>query len=250
MEAQVAITIPSLKEIELDNLIKHLLIEAKGNEPETMMSAFENLCNFNRDQILNMTFADADNVYQAIQKSLNEKTELRKSFDIDGVTYGMIPNLQKVKLGEFADMDGLLKPLFEGKILHEEALRFMTALFRPITKGDVKTLYAVEEYQGSDSFDTMKKAPADVYLNSIAFFLTLKTELLNNSLVYSLREMKKVKKDKATLDILRKNGLNFQTAGDGLVQLITSQITILQNGMQSLTYHLPPLSSTLQWRKN
>ena len=68
---------------------------------------------------------------------------LKKVIEIDGVEYGMHPNLDDITLGEYADIESFIKNGIQNNMPE-----LMAVLFRPIVekKGDI---YAIEAYDGN-----------------------------------------------------------------------------------------------------
>ena len=109
-----------------------------------------------------------------------QETELTKVIEIDGVEYGMHPNLSALTLGEFADLESLIK---DG--LQKNLKEMMAILFRPIIeqKDDV---YTIEAYDGDISIraEEMKKMSAQQVQNVLVFFWTFVTVFLKISPSY------------------------------------------------------------------
>lgn len=230
------IVIKGLEEIPLDNLIKYLKVFQEGVDLLSMYSAFDLLCGIPKEVVNQLTFKDANNVYTAIQLELKKKTKLRRSFVLNGVTYGMIPNLETASVGEYGDLDKYITPAFTGDIKHKDAFKFMSVLYRPITSGSVDTVYRIEEYSGTGGkWQVMKKAPSDVYLNSVAFFLNLKLDLLRVSRKYLANQKIKKAMDKLTKEQPTTVGM------DGLELLMKSQEEMCYDGMMQLELRLPRL---------
>ena len=85
-----------------------------------------------------------------------QDTLLKKVFEIDGVEYAMHPDLSEMTLGEYADIESLIK---EG--LEKNMPELMAILFRPIKEknGDA---YVIQAYDGEITIraEEMKKMSA------------------------------------------------------------------------------------------
>ena len=87
-------------------------------------------------------------------------------------TFGFIPNLDEMTLGEYIDLDTYFG---DWDNMHKA----MSVLYRPITK-EKGNLYNIEEYDGTKYSDVLKLMPLDVVLGSIFFFYNLSSELFDN----------------------------------------------------------------------
>jgi len=118
-----------------------------------------------------------------------QNTVLRKVIEIDGVEYGMHPDLNSITLGEYADIETFIK---DG--LEKNMPEVMAVLFRPITErnGDV---YTIAAYDGEIAIraEEMKKMSAGQVESALRFFFALGKELLMilpSSLMERVKEMK------------------------------------------------------------
>jgi hypothetical protein len=118
-----------------------------------------------------------------------QETELTKVIEIDGVEYGMHPNLSALTLGEFADLESLIK---DG--LQKNLKEMLAILFRPIIeqKDDV---YTIEAYDGDISIraEEMKKMSAQQVQNVLVFFWTFVTVFLKISPLYLQEQAAQIK---------------------------------------------------------
>ena len=118
-----------------------------------------------------------------------QDTVLKKVFEIDGVEYGMHPDLSEITLGEYADIETLIK---EG--LEKNMPELMSVLFRPITEKN-GSVYTIAAYDGNITIraEEMKKMSAEQVQSALVFFYRLGKELLMtlpSFLTERLKEMK------------------------------------------------------------
>jgi hypothetical protein len=103
-----------------------------------------------------------------------QDSSLKKVFEIDGVEYGMHPDLSEITLGEYADIESFIKAGFE-----KNMPEIMAVLFRPITErnGDA---YVIDAYDGNITLraEEMKKMSADQVQAALFFLSNLGKELL------------------------------------------------------------------------
>ena len=116
-----------------------------------------------------------------------QETSLKKTFEIDGVEYGMHPNLDDLTLGEYADLETFIK-----NGLEKNMPELMAVLFRPVIKrnGDA---YIIEAYDGEIALraEEMKKMSAEQVQASLFFFSNLGKELLKILPSYLMEQMEK-----------------------------------------------------------
>lgn len=118
-----------------------------------------------------ITSKDRTYIIEVIGKALFKQGEFKDRFVIDGVEYGMIPNLDKVYGSEYTD---LIK--YYGKV--EDYHRFLAVAYRPTKLKDIFKNYSIVEYSGtSETAEIMKKAPMGIVNGFNAFFLTLSNDL-------------------------------------------------------------------------
>lgn len=182
MKEILNVNIPeSLADVTTDQLVRYL--KSESHEIPKVFSIF---CDIRLDVLKVMDNKTVHYIYSEIAKALNQNTEDIKptyTFVLDGVEYGMIPNLEDITFGEFIDLDTFITPAYEGDIKHEDAFRFLATLYRPIVK-KANTTYSIAEYTGKEDWSKMKKVPADIYLGAVSFFLRLRVELWRASLIY------------------------------------------------------------------
>ena len=113
-------------------------------------------------------------IVETIKKTFKEKPKHQLRFELNGVKYGMIPDLDNMTIGEYVDLDKYISSV-------DEWHKLLAVLYRPITneKGDK---YLIEEYEGSDKYsEQMKQAPLDIVLGVNVFFYALGIELLKHT---------------------------------------------------------------------
>ena len=175
------INIPeSLEDIKLDNLIKFSKADQE-NEEEIKVKAFDLFCNTPLSLLRDLPNWFVEETINKIAEVLSMEQKDVMTFEMDGTKYGRIPNLSKVKFGEYADLDTFITPLFKGEIKHEDAFKFLATIYRPI-KEETNGLYRIvdydDEYIGQEHWIKFKQhCPAHVYLSTVGFFLNLKNEL-------------------------------------------------------------------------
>lgn len=114
-----------------------------------------------------MKLIDAKKKLADYYEALNKKSsELVTTFELDGIEFGLIPDLTDITTGEFLDLDNYQNDI-------QNIHRFMSVLYRPV-KYKLKDKYIIEEYEGSDKYSKeMLKVDISIYKSVLSFFLTL-----------------------------------------------------------------------------
>ena len=172
---KVEIQVPSsLSEITLEQYQKFAEINTDDNQDSSflMHKTVEIFCNLNLKDIAKIKYIYVQEILNDINNLFDKKQDLIPKFKHKGVTYGFIPVLDDMTLGEYVDLD-------ENFTNWETMHKAMTVLYRPITldKGD---RYQIEEYDGLDNADLMKGIPLDVVMGCMFFFLQFKQRVIEN----------------------------------------------------------------------
>ena len=124
-------------------------------------------------------------VLDKIAKALKTDVPFTQRFELGGVEYGFIPNLDEMSTGEYLD----LNKYFANE---NDLPKLMAVLFRPIVKSTTFNDYEIKPYEGSSKYEkVMLKAPMNVVNGATGFFLNLSKELEIYILKYSKAEQQK-----------------------------------------------------------
>lgn len=224
------ITIPTdLSDIKLNQYLRYSKVLQDNQDDETfiaiqMVSIF---CNLKIDDVMKIPAFDFAEIIEQIGNVLKQKPALVKSFKLNGVKYGFVPNFDEESIGTFAYIDTHLGN-------EDNWTKLMSAMYRPITK-QVGKFYEIEGFQGDKFAEEFSEITMDCVIGAIVFFWTLKIELMNNILDYSD-------------NLIRKNNNSevaevFRSAGVGITQLskLREEIILTLNEWNQQTYitHLP-----------
>jgi len=208
----------SLNEIPLMHYQKFMVVASNKDNSDMFISQkmIEIFCGIELKQVVNIKLNDIIDLTTHFNKLFKDKLELKKIFEIQGVKFGFINELEDISFGEYIDL--------ESNIIDVQSFhKAMAVMYRPITsqKGDK---YTIEKYNGTANYaDLMKYAPLDVVLPASVFFWSLGKELLTATLSYLEKQMTKKSKT-----ILAKQ-LNLESNGDGISQYINSLKETLQS---------------------
>ena len=193
---QLEVSIPStLKEVKLKDYQDFLLIENPSND-----DLLKCILNINTKELGKIKDKDIDYLINHINKLFDQEHKFIPTFNLNGVAYGFIPNLDDITYGENKDVTSYIN---EWGNMHKA----MAVLFRPL-KQKQGHKYLIEEYEGSHKYsEVMKQMPLSVVLGAMVFFYNLTNELLNYIPNYLEKE---VVKEQMIGQISQENGEAIQ----------------------------------------
>ena len=219
----------SLSEISVSEYQKLLRVYHDIKDEKTLSYEVVSLfIGLNKSEVYKLPFNYIEDMMVSISSALVEKpkTKLIQRFEIEGVEYGFIPNLNNASFGEYIDLDNYLK--VDDKY-HELADKFMAVAYRPITYKNGNK-YNIQEYNGTENLvGQMRFAPADVYLSAVVFFCDLSKELLTASSRYLNQMERQPAQSERTL----------ARGGDGTEAFTVLLNKISRNTSKLLAYHYP-----------
>jgi hypothetical protein len=211
----------SLSEIPLLHYQKYMVVASNKDNSDVFISQkmIEIFCGIELNKVVNIKLNDVIDLVAHFTKLFSKKLELKRTFKIQDIEFGFIPNLEDISFGEYVDIESTI---IDTQSLHQA----MAVLYRPI-KENKGNKYTIEPYNADSNYaELMKYAPLDVVLPASVFFWTLGSELLIATLDYL--ENKMTKKQRVTLA----KQLNLDNDGDGINQYINSQKEMLQSLMR------------------
>ena len=178
---KLEINVPtSLDEITLGQYQKYLKI-AEDNPDGNFLDAkmIEIFCGIPLSDTYKLKASSAAAIIDILSELLDSKPTHVEQFVMDGVTYGFIPDLDEMSLGEYIDLDNNASKWEQMHIA-------MNVLYRPI-KDIRKEKYNIIDYTTTNP-DKMKDTPMSAVTGSLFFFLNLGIELSNHTILYSNSE--------------------------------------------------------------
>jgi len=204
-----------INDITLEQYQKFALINTEEQDKEFFMfKTIEIFCGVDIALVSKMRLSDAESISNEVLEVLQQNVPFTNKFELDGVKYGFIPDLQAISLGEFIDLE---EGLSKDKDFHKAA----SVMFRPIVK-EFGELYTIEGYEAStEMHHVMKQAPVGIISAAIVFFYNIAKELLKASQDFSSQEKAEA------MTILEK--LNSQRSMGGLTLSTLYAEVMLQN---------------------
>lgn len=232
MSQKFTLEVPTeLSAVPLHQYQKYLKVMDDNKDVEDVefinLKILEIFCGVTLKQAYKLPLTEFSSIISHIVEIFKEDTPLQRDFTLtdpnnNSVTFGFIPKLDDITLGEFADLESYIS---DWQQMHKA----LAVLYRPITfrKGD---LYLIEEYDGTDKYaDIMKDAPVNVALGAVVFFYRLGS-VLSDYLIHSLTHQ--LKEDQELKNHLEQNG-------DGINQYTQSLEEISLNLKKLRNYRLP-----------
>ena len=175
---KVSIEIPNtLKDIKLRQYQRYLKID-EPNDMDLLVCMLDS----DKNTLKNLKSSEFERIAVNISNMFNEKHDLTRIIDVNGVKMGLIPDFDEITYGENKDITTYLNDW-------EQMHRAMSVLYRPI-KQKMGNKYLINEYKGTRlTASAMLDMPLDVVFGVIVFFWTLTSELLSYIPNYLEKEM-------------------------------------------------------------
>ena len=230
---KLEINVPSsLSEIPLKHYQEFLKVQADSNDEEFVaQKMIEIFCGIPLKDVVKMKLTSLNELIAHFSKLFAEKPVFQRTFKISAeegqIEFGFIPELEEISFGEYVDLESHLQSW-------DTYHKAMAVMYRPIVKTR-KDKYDILPYEPNKDFqELMRFAPLDVVIASSLFFWTLGNELVQATLIYLEKEMKKNK----TLATTFQKQLNLQNDGDGISQFMHSLKETLQSSTMSPSTNL------------
>ncbi len=145
-------------------------------EAEVQSKMIEIFCKVPIEVVRSMKAKDITDICVIINNMFDTEHQLINRFQMNGIDYGFIPDLENMSFGEYVDLDTFIG---DNDNLH----RAINVLYRPI---DLKQgqRYTLKEYN-PDTNEDAKNYPLDAVFGAIVFFYNLgkdlSTVILNSS---------------------------------------------------------------------
>ena len=178
----------NINEVKLGDYQKyHKIILANEDASDEFLETklLEIFCGLKYSQIKELNIDSFEDITNHIYEIFKAKCPLTRRFSMTGsdgaeVEFGFIPNLDKMTMGEYIDLNNYFDDM---ETLHKA----MAVLFRPIHKSfKNKDNYLISSYEGTEFFaSVMKDMPLGFALGAKVFFyrlgMKLSRAILNSS---------------------------------------------------------------------
>ncbi len=194
------------EEVTLEKWLKLIEFQkgTKSKEAEETISA---LSDIPKKLIKQLELKDVAGIMSAISDLQSKQdSSLKRIIEIEGKRYGYHPDLESISLGEWADLESLLKEDVE-KNLPE----IMAVLYREIVEETDSGIYTIKAYDGNIAIraEQMKKMAAEQVQSALVFFYTFGKELLEILPLYLMDKLKEMKMQ-SQQNLLQKSGVTLE----------------------------------------
>ena len=210
---KIEINVPTtLNEITLGQYQKFLKI-AENNPDGNFLDAkmIEIFCGIPLSDSYKLKMSSVTAIIDILTELLESKPNHIERFEMNGIQYGFIPDLNEMSLGEYIDLDNNASKWEQMHIA-------MNVLYRPI-KDSKSNKYNIVDYDVSNA-EKMQNMPLGCAIGSLFFFYNLGMELSKHTILYSNnpQEMEDIQGQLTSLP-----------NGGGINQFTESLTEILQN---------------------
>ena len=173
--------------------------ESKTKEAEETIAA---LSDIPKKLIKELSLRDVAVIMSKVAELQAEQdSELKRIIEVEGIEYGFHPDLDSITLGEYADLETMIKNGIE-----DNMPEVMAILYRPIVEKKNK-IYTIEAYDGNISIraEEMKKMSAEQVQSALRFFFVFVKKLSEILPSYLMQRITEMKEDLQT-KVLPKDG--------------------------------------------
>ena len=183
--------INSWSDVTLEKWIE--LIDAQtGSKAKEAQETIAAMSDIPKALVNEMSLRDVAIIMSKLGELQAEKnTELKKIIEIEGQQYAFHPNLDDLTLGEYADIETMIK-----NGLEKNMPEIMAVLFRPITEKE-KDVYAIEAYDGKIAIraEKMKQMSAEQVQSALVFFWAFVINLSQTMPSFLVERTQEIAKD-------------------------------------------------------
>jgi len=193
------------EDVTLEKWLK-LIDFHKGTKSKEAQETIAALSNIPKDLINQLELKDVAVIMSKLSElQAKQDSSLKRIVEVNGKRYGFHPNLDEITLGEYADIETMIKNDIE-----KNMPEVMAILYRPIVEEN-NDVYTIEAYDGNISIraEEMKKMSAEQVQSALVFFYHFATLLLltlESSLTQVLKEMKM----QLPQNLLQKSGVGLE----------------------------------------
>jgi hypothetical protein len=181
--------INSWADVDLSTWLK-LVDFATGTKTEEATETIAALSDIPKKLIKELALSDVAVIMSKIAElQAKQDTTLKRIIEINDVEYGFMPDLDKISLGEYADVEQFIKNGIESNLPE-----LMAVLYRPV-KLKKNDIYIIDAYDGDITMRTeeMKKMSAEQVQSALVFFYHLGKVLSEILPLYLMERLKETK---------------------------------------------------------
>ena len=197
--------INSWKDVTLEKWVKlSSEKESKSKEAEETIAA---LSDIPKKLVNELSIKDVAVIMSKVAELQAEQdSELKRIIEVEGKEYGFHPDLDSITLGEYADLETMIKNGIE-----DNMPEVMAILYRPVSMKGKNGVYTIEAYDGNISIraEEMKKMSAEQVQSALRFFFVFVKKLSEILPLYLMERITEMKEDLQT-NPLPKDGVGSE----------------------------------------
>ena len=193
------------EDVTLEKWIK-LVDYHKLSKSEEALETIKELSNIPKNLIKELEIKDIAVIMSKVAElQQKQDSSLKRIIEIDGKRYGFHPRLDEITLGEWSDLETMIKMDIE-KNLPE----VMAILYRPIVE-EQNDIYTIKAYDGDITIraEQMKQMSAEQVQSALRFFFALGKELLLTLPSFLTERLKEIK-EQLQANPLQKSGVTLE----------------------------------------
>ena len=197
----VSLTLPTeLKDIKIWQVLEYEKLNKDMADIDVLVNMVSIFTETPTTSIRQMPYKTLIYCGQKITDALKQEPKLVRTFEVDGIAYGLVPNFDEISVGEYIDLENYQKE-------KGDLWKVLSVLYRPIIyqQGDD---YRVKEYDGN-LVSEFKNLSAEIGYGCLLFFCNLGTDLLD----YTLRSLV----PKKVMEQATSSPNQSEESGDGLL---------------------------------
>jgi len=179
MKQEVKITVPTdWSAITLRDYLAFQKDLKNYSDDEDAMTAvmFHHLCKVPVEWIQQLDLDTYLNIRKDLVTFLNKADiPLSQFVTIDGVEYGLEPNLSQMAYGAYVDISK-----YEEMAINDKWAEIMSILYRPVTQ-KVSKFYDIKKYDGDIDGDKWMDVSMNIHLGTLFFFKNLLRDLVKDT---------------------------------------------------------------------
>jgi hypothetical protein len=160
----------SLKDIKLHQYLEFEKLPETLSDFDRAIQTISIFCEINTHEIKKIPYKTLEEILNNIKEALSDDPGLIRTFELNGIKYGFIPNLDEITTAEFIDIDNYQKE-------RDNLYKIMSVLYRPIKQDDGKH-YTIEAYNGKINED-FQEIPMAYVKGAMLFFCNLGSDLVS-----------------------------------------------------------------------
>lgn len=216
---KLELNIPThINEIPLINYKKFIEVSKNSTDEEFIAQKMVELfCGIELKEVVKISLNDLNRLVEHFHKIFEQKPDFINRFELQGVEFGFIPNIEKISTGEYSDLDTYINDL-------STLNNALAVMYRPVTK-KLKDKYEIEQYESSYNYsEAMDFCPLGIALAAQVFFCDLGNDLLEAIPNFLENKLKKMNIQAST---------NSENNGDGITHSMHLLKEILQDSKLS-----------------